>query len=296
MIFNNLYINAIQDINVSENNNELENIYINLGENDMNEYDGKMNYYLKKEGKIYFVKNDFVDIKYYEKKILLAEADYNSFTILGEADNRKPDIFAKDDISVYCNGEIIEGADSLTFEYLKNYFAKDKYNVYTRDSIIDGANPETFSVLSNIYGKDKSNVYYFNVQIKGADVDTFLPFGDFPYAIDKNQVFFINKPLLGADYSTFDVLDGYYTRDSKNIYFFGKKMEKVDIESLKIINKNFIIDKNYVYQDGIRIEKSDPDTFEIMNAYYKETKVKKEYTVAQDKNYLYQRFGSPIKR
>jgi hypothetical protein len=106
-------------------------------------------------------------------------------------------VFTKDSSHVYVNGQIIEGLDSQTFEYIGedtyagggafSYYVKDANHVFIggicgRDcldtgEILPGADPKTFIILANFadftFEKDSNHVYLGTRVLEGADVDTF---------------------------------------------------------------------------------------------------------------------------
>ncbi len=79
----------------------------------------------------------------------------------------------KDNISVYCSfaefGEtkwwdsydIVEWADSSTYEALDYSYSKDKYGIYFEWEIMDWVDIDSFKVFKNsLFAKDKNSVYY----------------------------------------------------------------------------------------------------------------------------------------
>lgn len=55
-------------------------------------------------------------------------------------------VFTKDDDNVYCNEEILVGADSASFEYLSGSYAKDANHVYYNCNVLQGADAQYFTV------------------------------------------------------------------------------------------------------------------------------------------------------
>ena len=88
-------------------------------------------------------------------------ADIETFEVLTP-------LYTKDKNNVYYNSEVIIGADSSTFEIMKNIkeneyeYAADKKRVYYNGEVISEAEPQTFELISSNFSKDKSHVYYKN--------------------------------------------------------------------------------------------------------------------------------------
>ena len=77
----------------------------------------------------------------YCTKYIIQNANPATFRYLGKE-------YATDGINVYFRGELIKGADGVTFKVIEGpeffYYAIDKLNVYKHDEIFLGADPNTF--------------------------------------------------------------------------------------------------------------------------------------------------------
>jgi len=102
--------------------------------------------------------------------------------------------------AVFYNDSQIKAADPATFSILNEHLAKDKNSVYCDSNIIYGAEPKTFKILYNsYYAKDRKNVYYLQCgrgicladNLESADPATFEVFKeDIRYAMDKDNFYF----------------------------------------------------------------------------------------------------------
>ncbi|TDL99524.1 MAG: hypothetical protein C4K58_06405 [Flavobacteriaceae bacterium] len=124
--------------------------------------------------------------------------------------------YSKDNKNVYCfqgnsdggSRQIVEGADSKTFELLHDYaWGRDKNNVYYRGSKLEGLNIKYLKLFKPIedsndypflkYVKDSSHVFYEDNLVEGADAKSFkLVLGREWDSEDKNY-----KYLDGARYN-----------------------------------------------------------------------------------------------
>ncbi|MGB3922027.1 MAG: DKNYY domain-containing protein [Minisyncoccia bacterium] len=109
---------------------------------------------------------------YYACGEILKDADPNSFIDFTDG-------YAKDKLTVWYLGELIEGADSATFQplttkyyhngyYWGDFYAKDKSNVYVGGHVLGDLDPATLVIVEGwlledqvftIYLKDKNYVY-----------------------------------------------------------------------------------------------------------------------------------------
>jgi len=88
-------------------------------------------------------------------------------------------LYAKDEDTVWYDGQVLEGVDAGTFEVTDTVrITKDKNNVYLSNVIIPGADPETFIVKMDvhrgeIYATDKNNLFISFCAVSGVDLNTF---------------------------------------------------------------------------------------------------------------------------
>ncbi len=196
---------------------------------------------------------------------------------------------SKDENNVYFDGEIVEQADSATFEEVEELIFKDINNIYLITigkaceiggaglNVIEDVDVDSFkSVNSHKYFKDKYNVYFQNgefVTIEGADPNSFEVL-DWPYSKDKNYVFSGNEIVEGADSETFEHMwNTRYAKDKINAYYFwGEIIEGADANSFEGLDYYYAKDKNNAYFENTAIQGADSATFEVID--YEHTKDK----------------------
>jgi hypothetical protein len=100
-------------------------------------------------------------------------------------------------------------------EYFTSY-VKNKCGVFFNNINI-GADTETFQYIKDGYGKDKNFVYYWGGKIINADSQSFQVFNR-TYAKDKKNVYFEKYIIVEADSETFKFINNNYAQDKNNIY------------------------------------------------------------------------------
>jgi hypothetical protein len=146
------------------------------------------------------------------------DADPKTFQILNF------DTYAKDDKSVFYQGEKIIGADATTFEALGDFYAKDKnFGWYGKDTI-KTSNGKTFKVINAYYSTDGIDVFYTTSPLKMSE--------------PKNFRFVYGE----GDYQS-------WTTDGKYYYYNNYKVPSDDYENLKIYPKSGGIsnDRHWAY-------------------------------------------------
>lgn len=142
-------------------------------------------------------------------------ADHETFKVINKS-------WAKDKNKAYYNnhrGKVISfKVDGDTFELIDKVsydkkVVKDKNNVYCVDNIVENADTNTFQSLGSNYFKDKNNVYYDicsndGVTIKKADAKSFEVL-EYDYAKDKDNVYYKTNIANNADAATFQVFHPY---------------------------------------------------------------------------------------
>lgn len=184
---------------------------------------------------------DNKNIFYYGKKI--GGADVGSFEILDSA-------YQKDKNNVYFSGsQIVEGADTQSFISLGANYAKDKNSAYYRGELIETADSKTFNrtfigvdvndATEFNYARDSQNVYFgerkLDIEI---DPKTFSVLGREVIKDSKNVYVprlstksyrrgYFHEQVLGVDAPTFESVGtctvversvGEYYKDKDNIY------------------------------------------------------------------------------
>lgn len=163
-------------------------------------------------------RRDWSDHLHYQL-VLADEFDAPSFQVLGscwESGNAVHESYVKDKNHVYCDTELIKGADPTTFSMLPGSFgdnettagiaglARDKNTIYIATSAFKNVDVESFRNIGVDYAEDADHAYYFDEDhgklqiILGADLSTFeasvfsshpLNFDYASYARDKNHTY-----------------------------------------------------------------------------------------------------------
>ncbi|UFX83405.1 DKNYY domain-containing protein [Candidatus Absconditicoccus praedator] len=137
--------------------------------------------------------------------------------------------YSKNFLYVYYEGNMIDGADPISFEVFRENlrYAKDKNNVYYRGEIQEKKDQKTFELLgcsrTKCYGKDTENVYFNNKLLEGFNSNDVFYIGDLYLGYEDN-VYYKGELVEGADLNTFRyTLDGY-RKDDYNKYYKGEKI------------------------------------------------------------------------
>lgn len=104
----------------------------------------------------------------------LSTADPWSFEVLSG-------VYAKDQYSVYRNGESLVGSNVSAFVTINDYIAKDNLSAYHLGFPIPGSDPQSFDALNLFYSKDSANVYFRTDIVVWADLGTFVVDPQEPY-------------------------------------------------------------------------------------------------------------------
>ncbi|MDH5476478.1 MAG: DKNYY domain-containing protein [Cyclobacteriaceae bacterium] len=190
--------------------------------------------------------------------------------------------YARDVKTGYYRGNIIDGSDGKTFEYVWGSFAKDKNYVYSSNTykpfviieyvpttrtntitILD-EDPSSFVVLDNEFAKGNNHVYTMFDVLESADASTFESLGN-GFAKDNKTVFFGSK-ILKADPATFQHIRGFYSSDQSSVFYEDSLVRGVDIQSFEVLdNDEYAKDKHHIYKkyDTIDHKGVDLPTFQM---------------------------------
>lgn len=130
---------------------------------------------------------------------ILEEVDASSFEYLGSYGTEMGSgSYAKDKDRIYGScGEILENFDPKTFRMFGDMgMAQDKNSIISWGNVVEGADVASFEFLGEALWKDKNRVYYLGRVIEGADLATFTMVKEktdspYPsmYGKDKNHVY-----------------------------------------------------------------------------------------------------------
>ena len=255
------------------------NTFKNIGGNYVKDKNGVYKYYFT-----YITVND---------KELKKEPNFDAKTFeIVDPDGR----YVKDKNNVYCDGEIINGADPATFEMLKkgniNYM-KDKNNIYYWKTKIEGVDRDTFKIMENPnFSKDKNNIYFLGEKTES---ESYPP----EYEKKGNDVYYKNKKLKDIDANTFETMISFFGFKDKNGYYVLDRdgsVVKINDKEVKIknlakssFNSNFFYDgKNLYFIKNHKFEKikKAPKTDGISEISDRYVEIGKVYYLDYDKGEL----------
>jgi len=163
----------------------------------------------------------------------------------------------KDQFHVFIDGYVIEGADPITFEQVKEYYWKDKNAVYLfgygriGSEIIEQADPNSFKVLNiTDWASDKHNIYYMYSKLPDLNIDKFKPLST-DWGRDDKNYFYHDQRVDNLDYASAIILSAYYIKDDKHVFCRNEIVIDADPITFKPDgNGSFGHDKNYVFEWG----------------------------------------------
>ena len=126
--------------------------------------------------------------------------------------------YLKDVDHVYYYGNVLEGADAKSFQYVNALidYGKDDNFVYYSDSMIEDADPKTFQIIGDFFAKDKNNVYFSEELIKDADPRSFVHvYADI--AKDKNN-FYLGEKVLSTNSNLLFLPGCQFVKDKRAVY------------------------------------------------------------------------------
>ena len=175
----------------------------------------------------------------------------------------------------------IPHADTSSFRTLESsIYATDKNAVYYKGQILVGANPLTFVFLGGVntisheegYSKDDKSVFFEGKRLTTADANTLEVIPPYyntaseyqeGYAKDKKNIFHYGEVMSQYDSPTFNVLGWYYTIDKSGIYYNDKLIPNSDAKTYRLI-KGYLVVNNKVYLNGRKKAMYDASTFNVL--------------------------------
>jgi len=130
-------------------------------------------------------------------------------------------------------------ADPKTFRVLEfSSYAKDEKTVYYDGQAITGADAASFEALGDYYGKDNNFGWYGKDTIKTARGSSFSVINDH-YSTDGFDVFFTTEPLHITEPKSFRFVAGEgeyqsWTADGKNYFYLNYKIPSDDFAHVTI--------------------------------------------------------------
>jgi hypothetical protein len=189
--------------------------------------------YEEKDGKIYY--KWIHGGNWTRENTLVKEADAASFKTIMNSTNLN---LGKDKNHVFKDASILEYADPLTFEEIKEYYWKDKNHVYLlqfggTDCRIPNADPKTFLVVNDgLWAKDKNHVYYQFDQLNDVDPPIFIAI-DENWGKDDRFYYYHNLRIDSLDYKTAEIISSYYIKDKNNVFFWDAIVKDANPKTFK---------------------------------------------------------------
>lgn len=193
----------------------------------------------------------------------------------------------KDSSQVFFLGQIVEWADTPTFEAFgptffrdKNGLYQEKINFFSQNELVPlqgDFDAETLTGVGHTFYKDKDRVYYFDynlgagknplkpLKIEGIDAATFQEVNYLWYA-DRNNVYFGTwadfRVCPEIDRETFEVLTYQVAKDKNNVYYMTRYLTSDEGNSRTTERDNYTILKGAHAPSFVMI---DHETFEDEN-------------------------------
>ena len=187
-----------------------------------------------------------------------------------------------DDVAVYYNSDVVEGAHPATFQIDDNGVARDQeavYDGYERHTHID---PDTFRFIDGYFSADQQHMYFLYEKIPGLDPATFEILGEHYAADDTMAVYFDERfyqceTLPPIDKASFTVIPNTsYAYDKNQVYHCDLALPNSDPQSFRLLESAFAMDKRQVYYSDKVLSGADPQTFRC-----------RDYRFAQDDQRMY---------
>jgi len=165
---------------------------------------------------------------------------------------------------------LVNEADVATFTIIENNInlnlGKDKNYVFKDALILEHADPLTFEQVKDYYWKDKNNVYLLrfggtDCRIKNADPKTFKVIQDYLWTSDENHVYYEFDELIDVNAKSFLAIDEDWGKDDRFYYYHNLRLDSLDYSTAEIISPYYIKDKNKVFFRDTLVSLANPKTF-----------------------------------
>ena len=220
-------------------------------------------YYLQDDKVIYVLDGNFFQIGGTE----VEGADPATFKVIDAS-------YAKDVNHVYYNGKPVAGANPGSVMRVTSEFDEDGSNsgylisddkVFCYGEVIEGADPVSFSYLLGSYGMDKDYLYYYvDIKIPRKATPTTMTNANAGYIRHGEQVIYHGK-IISNDASSFEIINDEYAIDGFSVYSHGGVVEGMVPDGFTVISPYYRKDKNHAYYFNTPIPESDSGTFEVLN-------------------------------
>jgi hypothetical protein len=207
----------------------------------------------------------------YKEGVVMDDSDPDTFTLIPDTQGKDGTIaYAIDSNHVYdaYSGEVIEGADPNTYEWINYFVQKDNDQMFVRadgmgkeeNAVVATMDPATFEQMDDTFYRDKNSVYYI-----GSDQEILMPYENYGTYL---------KKLDGADPKTFTILSHGYVHDAHGVWFWYLPVEDMDPTSLIVLDKESYGNAVYAkdakkvcYRDRVLTD-LDPSSVELPHRYY----------------------------
>ncbi len=128
--------------------------------------------------------------------------------------------YLHDSTTVFVNGNLIPGADPLTFEMISDAYSRDASQVFYFNEPMTEADSATFEVLESPFSRDSDSVFWMENVISGADPATFKVLNaNFECSADANVAYYQDQPVPNFDPDSIPATSQVTNCDSVGIYF-----------------------------------------------------------------------------
>lgn len=212
------------------------------------------------------------NIYFYWKSI--GAKDINSFEVIDALGAKDNQYYYKTSIagdSLHIGKYPIK--DKNTFQLLDHRYSKDKFQVYFDGEIVQGADSKTFEVIDYAKGQDSKSLFYGKSRINSPN--TFKELSD-GYSIDSVSVYYKWALINEAKPSSFQIINQYWARDDSSVFLEGQKQDSINDKTFKHIQGKYAKDEKYVYHLSSIVNMANPKTVESLD-YWQWIKDDKSY-------------------
>jgi len=149
----------------------------------------------------------------------------------------------KDSQHVFFKGQLLDKADSYSFQVLQNNYARDRFHVFHHGRIIERVQSQ--SSLNSCYPSQSQS-------------STSIP----SYDIQDFKVFFGDQYVSDARWIDFTNLGHGYGKDIFRVFYMGHSIPNAHSFSFEVLTKGYAKDKNCVYHNGQLIPGVQPHSFQ----------------------------------
>lgn len=192
-------------------------------------------------------------------------ADANTFEGLDDG-------YGRDHAHAFYDGDMIDGADGLSFRVFGKWYAADNFHVYRCGEVVDGADTGSFKVHSFNLAEDKNDFYWngspLNVRDKSSfEILKFKSGETSKWGKDKYNGYYLDGSVIpDIDYPTFHPVEAYkrrmslsgkYAADKNRVFFMREEVEGADPATFREVDFRVGQDKDRAYKESVPTQISD---------------------------------------